>query len=119
MSQTPELPPALPTHRKAKPRHHAQWLEIIAQCKSSGLNEQAFCDSIGVKLDTFRKHRYQANNVSAKKTSGRAGFKAVKITRPAVVDQAVIVLHTSGCRVVLPGDMDISRVAELVRAVGR
>jgi len=119
MLQTPELPPSVPARRKAKPRRHAEWLKIIAQCKSSGLTEQAFCDSIGVKVDTFRKHRYQANKASGKKTSGRTGFKAVKITQSAVVDQAVIVLHAPGCRVVLPLDMDISRVAQLVCALGR
>jgi len=119
MLQRSELLP-IPHHNpKAKPRRHAQWLEILGQWRSSGLGEQAFCDSIGVKLDTFRKHRYQANKASGKKTSARTGFKAVKITKPAVVDQAVIVLHAPGCRVVLPGDMDISRVVKLVNAVGR
>ncbi len=119
MLQRPALPSEPHHNPKAKPRRHAQWLEIIAQCKSSGLTEQAFCDSIGVKVETFRKHRYQANKASGKKTSGRTGFKAVKITKPAAVDQAVIVLHTSGCRVVLPGDMDISRVVELDNALER
>ena len=76
-----------------------------------------------MKLDTFRKHRYQANKVAGKKKAGfRAGFKPVKIVKPAkpaVVDQAVIVLHTSHCRLELPRDMDVGQVAELVRALGR
>ena len=119
MFQTPELATMLPPSTRAKPRRHAQWLEIVDQWRESGLSEQAFCDSIGVRLDTFRKHRYQGNKVAGKKISGGAGFKPVKITRPAAVDQAVIILHAPGCRVELPGGMDVGRVAELVRALGR
>jgi len=120
MFPTPDLPAVLPLSTRAKPRRHAQWLEIVDQWRESGLSEQAFCDSIGVRLDTFRKHRYQANKVAGKRTSGGAGFRPVKITKvPAAVEQAVIILHAPGCRVELPGGMDVGRVAELVRALGR
>jgi hypothetical protein len=123
MFQAPEptfstLPPS-PKAKKAKPRGHEEWLELIAQWQSSGLTEQAFCDSIEVRLDTFRKHRYQANKVSVKKAPTRSGFKPVKITKPVSVDQAVIVLHASHCRLELPRDMDVSQVAELIKALGR
>ncbi len=113
MLQTPEPTRPSPPSPKAKPRRHAQWLELIARYQSSGLSEQAFCDSIEVRLDTFRKHRYQAVKASSKKVT--SGFKPVKVVKAA----SGIVLHAAHCRLELPTDMAVVDIAALIKALGR
>jgi len=107
----------MPAKQKAaSPRPHSQWLPLIAEWHASGLDERIYCESIGVKLDTFRYHRYRANK-SAASSKESAGFRAVKLAPEVPHSTASIVLYAGHCRMDLPASLPMSGIAELVKAL--
>ena len=107
----------MPAKQKAaSPRPHSHWLPVIAEWQASGLDERAYCESIGVKLDTFRYHRYRANK-SAASSKESAGFRAVKLAPEVRHSTTSIVLHAGRCRMELPAILPMATIAELVKAL--
>lgn len=101
----------------ASPRPHKDWLSLIAEWQASGLDERTYCQSIGVKLDTFRHHRYRANHSAASSGNQPSGFRAVALAPAKPQPTANIVLHAGHCRLALPVNLPMVTVAERVKAL--
>ncbi len=105
-----------PKTSRKKPRPHAEWLKLIAEWQTSGLDEGDYCQSIGVKLDTFRQHRYRANK-AARADVQPSGFQAVEVISNSLPLTPGIVLHTTHCRIEFPLGAPVQDVAGLVKAL--
>ena len=103
------------TNATTPPRPHSEWLTLIDQWQAGGLDERAYCDSIGVKLDTFRYHRYRADKAARASSARPSRFASVSLEAPQPA--AGIVLHAGRCRIDLPANLSIQAIAELAKAL--
>ncbi len=97
-------------------RSPAQWAELIRQFDNSNERDTEFCQRLGLKPVTFRKHRYAANG-ARKRAAG--AFLPVQVTTPAMTP-GTIQLHLRGeVRIELAAATDVSTVVQLVKALQR
>ncbi len=89
-----------------------QWMEIIRDCRASGLSNKAYCQEKGISEKTFyywlRKLR----------TAAAEGFspQIVELKTPARAEETVYIRYR-GAELTLPGDTDVETIAAVLRAL--
>ncbi len=106
---------------RASRRSAAEWANIIAGYRAGSADDVTFCRQRGLKLATFRKHKYRLT--SSERVQHKSPFKVVTISRVSpqeacVTVPACITVHGfDGVKVELPPTIDIDAVAQLAKAL--
>jgi len=102
----------------------AYYRELLSEQEASGQSLRAFAAERGLSPWTLYGWRAKLGRTRARRggrrTMGKdSGFVAVDVVGSARSVSDIEVLLVDGCRVCLPRDMAIDRLAELVRALRR
>ncbi len=92
---------------------HKKWKEIIEEQEKSGLTQEAFCKAHNIKPATlvyyrsvFRKKKPSADPIGQ--------FAKVSLAKPQSVNEIRLLLP-NGFQCVIPIDIELVRIKELVR----
>lgn len=92
---------------------------LIRKCESSGLSQEEFFRQHGVARSTFLYWRRKYLKDGSETTVPEKGkFIPVKLSgseQPVEITGIVEVIYPSGIRVVCPAEMDLSRLAPIIR----
>ncbi len=89
-----------------------QWMEIIRDCRVSGLSNKAYCREKGISEKTFY---YWLRKLRTAAAEG-IGPQIVELKAPTH-EKETVYIRFRGAELTLPGDTDVETIAAILRAL--
>ena len=90
----------------------AQWAQVVAQCRDSGLSVRQWCQENGINLSSY--YKWQRKVYAAAQAQQEHSF--VEVT-PAAVGGVAVTLRIAGAELDIHNGADAATVEAVLRAV--
>jgi hypothetical protein len=103
---------------KPKPLEKAKWINIIEDWEKSHETQKAYCERLGINLNTFV---YMRIKMLAEKKKTAKQFVPVTVSETSLVNTAhfqMTITNSKGMSIKLPLAMDKNKLLELLQLLG-
>ena len=93
----------------------AQWAQVVAQCRESGLRVKQWCQEHGVNISSY--YKWQRKVYAAAQAQQERSFVEVTPVQPAAGGGVAVTLRITGAELDIHNGADAATVEAVLRAV--
>ena len=91
----------------------AQWAQVVAQCRDSGLSVRQWCQEHGVNVSSY--YKWQRKVYAAAKAQQESRFVEVTPTQPLAVSSVAVTIRIAGAEADIHNGADVATVETVLR----
>ena len=93
----------------------AQWAQVVAQCRDSGLSVRQWCQEHGVNVSSY--YKWQRKVYAAAKSQQESRFVEVTPTQPVTVGGVAVTVRIAGAEAEIHNGADAATVEAVLRVL--
>lgn len=93
----------------------AQWAQVVAQCRDSGLSVRQWCQEHGVNISSY--YKWQRKVYAAAKAQQESRFVEVTPEQPVAVGGVAVTIRIAGAEAEIHNGADMATVEAVLRVL--